>query len=223
MSILTVEDLRFSYDGERQILNGVSFTAEAGEALVLAGWSGCGKSTLCRCLCGVIPQSAEGVFSGSVTADGCAVSAAPLSESAQHIGMVFQNPDDMLVCSTVEDELAFGLENLCVPPAEIRARVDAMLARFSLTDLALRDPMTLSGGQKKLVSIAAALIMGPKILILDEPMTGLDAPSRDLVRTAVTELLQGGCTVVAVEHDLAMADYARRILYLREGRLYDQP
>ena len=215
MSILTVEDLRFSYDGKRQILNGVSFTAEAGEALVLAGWSGCGKSTLCRCLCGVIPQSVEGVFSGSVTADGCAVSAAPLSESAQHIGMVFQNPDDMLVCSTVEDELAFGPEN--------RARVDAMLARFSLSSLALRDPMTLSGGQKKLVSIAAALIMGPKILLLDEPMTGLDAPSRELVRGAVAELLQGGCTVVAVEHDLAMADYARRILYLREGRLYDQP
>lgn len=115
---------------------------------------------------------------GSVTADGCAVSAAPLSESAQHIGMVFQNPDDMLVCSTVEDELAFGLENLCVPPAEIRARVDEYLARFSLGGLALRDPATLSGGQKKLVSIAAALIMGPKILILDEPMTGLDAPSR---------------------------------------------
>ena len=223
MSMIEVKGLCFSYESGRKILDNVSFSVEKGEAVVLAGYSGAGKTTLSHCLCGIIPNAVKGDMSGSVTVDGCDIPALPLYECAKHIGLVFQNPDDQLICTAVEDELAFGLENLCVDPAEIRARVDEMLGLFRLKELAGRDPARLSGGQKKLVTIASVLIMGPKALILDEPMTGLDADSRALVFGAIDRLRESGCTIVAVEHDLSLAGYADRMLYLREGRLYDKP
>ena len=223
MSIIEVRDLSLAYEDGPAILDGISFTAEEGEALVFAGLSGSGKTTLCSCLCGILPRSEPVAFSGSVTVDGTDIPGTPLYECAQHIAMVFQNPDDQLVCSAVEDELAFGLENLCVPPDEIRRRVDAMMAEFGLSGMAESDPAKLSGGQKKLVTIASTLILGPKVIVLDEPMTGLDADSRELVLRAVERLKERGCTVVAVEHDLSLASYADRILYLRDGKLNDNP
>ena len=223
MSIIEVKDLSLAYEDGLAVLDGISFTAEEGEALVFAGLSGSGKTTLCSCLCGILPRSEPVAFSGSVTVDGTDIPGTPLYECAQHIAMVFQNPDDQLVCSAVEDELAFGLENLCVPPDEIRRRVDAMMAEFGLSGMAESDPAKLSGGQKKLVTIASTLILGPKVIVLDEPMTGLDADSRELVLHAVERLKERGCTVVAVEHDLSLASYADRILYLRDGKLNDNP
>lgn len=223
MSIVTVQNLCFSYDGKRKILDGLDFSATESEAVVLAGDSGCGKTTLCSCLCGLIPNCVRGELSGSVNVCGLDVSSSPLYESAQRVGLVFQNPDDMLICSTVEDELAFGPENLCLEPGEIRRRVSEMLELFGLEALALRDPSSLSGGQRKKLTIASVLIMGPKVLILDEPMTGLDAESRALVFSAIMALKKRGCTVIAVEHDLSLAGYADRVLYLREGKLYDTP
>ena len=223
MSIIEVKDLHLSYEDGPCVLDGISFTAEEGEALVFAGLSGSGKTTLCSCLCGILPRTEPVAFSGSVTVDGIDISNTPLHECAQHIAMVFQNPDDQLVCAAVEDELAFGLENLCVPPEEIRRRVDAMMAEFGFTGMAESDPAKLSGGQKKLVTIASTLILGPKVIVLDEPMTGLDADSRELVLRAVKRLRERGCTVVAVEHDLSLATYADRILYLRDGKLHDNP
>lgn len=223
MSLIEVNNLSFSYDGTTRILDNISFSVNAGEALVLAGLSGCGKTTLCSCLCGIIPNSVSGDLRGTVTVDGQDISKQPLWKTAQKVGMVFQNPDDQLICSAVEDELAFGLENLCIEPSEIRSRVDAMLHLFHLEPMALSDPATLSGGQKKLVNIASVLIMGTKVMILDEPMTGLDKESREIVDQAILALKSKGITVLAVEHDLSLADYADRILYLRNGKLYDKP
>jgi energy-coupling factor transport system ATP-binding protein len=222
MTALQVEGLTFAYEGGEPTLRDVSFSLPAGEAVVVAGRSGCGKSTLCRCLCGVLPGPRD-TYRGRIAVDGQEIAALPRDQAARRVGLVFQDPDDQLICTTVEDELAFGLENLCVPPEEIRRRVDQTLARFSLTELALRDPATLSGGQKKLVTIASVLLMGPGLLLLDEPMTGLDADSRALVRGAIDALLADGCAIVAVEHDLSLAGYADRILYLRDGRVYDTP
>ncbi|MBO4831311.1 MAG: ABC transporter ATP-binding protein [Oscillospiraceae bacterium] len=223
MNIIEVKDLSLAYEDGPRVLDGLSFTAEEGEALVFAGLSGSGKTTLCSCLCGILPRTEAVAFSGSVTVDGVDIPHAPLHECAQHIALVFQNPDDQLVCTAVEDELAFGLENLCVPPEEIRRRVDGTMAEFGLSGMALSDPAKLSGGQKKLVTIASTLILGPRVIVLDEPMTGLDAESRELVLNAVKRLLERGCTVVAVEHDLSLAPYADRILYLRDGKLHDKP
>lgn len=223
MSIVEVNKVSFSYKSGRRILDGVSLSVSQGEALVLAGYSGAGKTTLSECISGVIPNAVGGKMSGEVTVDGCCVTKTPLYECSRHVGMVFQNPDDQLICTTVEDELAFGLENLCVEPKDIRRRVDEMLDRFGMRRIALSDPARLSGGQKKLVTIASVLIMGPRVLVLDEPMTGLDGDSRELVLSAVRELKKEGCTIVAVEHDLSLAPYADRVLFVREGKVNDKP
>lgn len=223
MSRIDVKNLSFSYDGEQQVLKNLSFSVESGETLVFAGLSGCGKSTLCNCLCGIIPNSIDGMLKGKVIIDGQKIREQPLWETAKQVGIVFQNPDDQMICTTVEDEIAFGLENLCVEPEEIRSRVDAMMERFHIGHLALKDPSMLSGGQKKLVNIASILIMGTNVIILDEPMTGLDDESRSLVNDAIMSMKKEGITVIAVEHDLSLAGYADRILYLRNGELYDRP
>ena len=220
MKAVSVEHLSFAYPGGRKIVDDVSFSLDQGESLVLAGLSGCGKSTLCRCLCGLIPKSIGGEFSGAVSILGQDLAGLTLARAAELVGLVFQNPDDQLICETVEDELAFGPENLCLPSAEIQRRVDETMERIGIAAWAGKDPSALSGGQKKLVNVASVLIMEPQVVIFDEPMTGLDGESRLLVRRAIDRLLAEGRTVVAVEHDLSLAGYAQRVLYLREGRLY---
>ena len=220
MKAVSVEHLSFAYPGGRKIVDDVSFSLDQGESLVLAGLSGCGKSTLCRCLCGLIPKSIGGEFSGAVSILGQDLAGLTLARAAELVGLVFQNPDDQLICETVEDELAFGPENLCLPPAEIQRRVDETMERIGIAAWAGKDPSALSGGQKKLVNVASVLIMEPQVVIFDEPMTGLDGESRLLVRRTIDRLLAEGRTVVAVEHDLSLAGYAQRMLYLREGRLY---
>jgi len=223
MSLLEARDIRFAYEGGEEIISGVSLAVESGEAIVITGLSGCGKSTLCRCLCGMIPQAVEGDFSGAVLCLGKNLSDLPLAESAQLAALVFQDADEQLICSALEDELAFGPENLCAEPSGIRRAVDEMMERFGLTEMALRDPSSLSGGQKKLAAAAACLMLGARVLIFDEPMAGLDAESRGIVLAAIEELLSRGCAVIAVEHDLELAPYATRVLYMRGGRLYDAP
>lgn len=220
MKAVSVEHLSFAYPGGRKILDDVSFSLAQDESLVLAGLSGCGKSTLCRCLCGLIPKSIGGEFSGAVSILGQDLAGLTLARAAELVGLVFQNPDDQLICETVEDELAFGPENLCLPSAEIQRRVDETMERMGISGWAKKDPSTLSGGQKKLVNVASILIMEPQVVIFDEPMTGLDEESRLLVQRAIDQLLAEGRTVVAVEHDLSLAGYAQRVLYMREGRLY---
>ena len=220
MKAVSVEHLSFAYPGGRKIVDDVSFSLDQGESLVLAGLSGCGKSTLCRCLCGLIPKSIGGEFSGAVSILGQDLAGLTLARAAELVGLVFQNPDDQLICETVEDELAFGPENLCLPSAEIQRRVDETMERIGIAAWAGKDPSALSGGQKKLVNVASVLIMEPQVVIFDEPMTGLDGESRLLVQRTIDRLLAEGRTVVAVEHDLSLAGYAQRVLYLREGRLY---
>lgn len=223
MNSLEVNNLTFSYEDGGTILDGLSFSVESGSAVLLAGLSGSGKTTLLYCLCGVIPNAVRGNISGSILINGEDISGKPLAEIARKIGLVFQNPDDQIVCSTIEDELAFGLENLCMEASEIRRRVDAMLEYIGLRHMAEKNPSVLSGGQKKLLTIAGVLILEPDIIVLDEPMTGLDENSRKLVYSAIMKLLGDGKAVICSEHDLSLAGYAGRVLYLKDGKLYDKP
>ncbi len=223
MNSVEVKSLTFSYENGRIILDDLSFSVKSGSAVLLAGLSGSGKTTLLHCLCGIIPNAVRGDISGSISICGESISGKSLAETARKIGLVFQNPDDQIVCSTIEDELAFGLENLCVDPSEIRLRVDAMLKDFGLSHMAEKNPSVLSGGQKKLLTIAGVMILEPEIIVLDEPMTGLDGNSRELVYSAIMKLLGDGKTVICTEHDLSLAGYADSILYLKDGKLYDKP
>lgn len=211
---LKVEDLTVAYADKPPTVKNVSFMVKQGTAVVLTGPSGCGKSTLCSALCGLIPEVIKGTVSGSIEVYGKSTAGKPVSELSQIIGMVFQNPDDQLICPTVEDEIAFAVENMCVEPDEIRRLVDEQLKYFKIEHLALRDPSRLSGGQKKLVTIASVLISGPEIIILDEPMTGLDAPSRQLVNETIHKLKESGRTLIVVEHWLDTVDYADEFIYV---------
>ena len=212
-----VKNLTFAYSGMAPLLRSVSFSICKGEMLVIAGQSGCGKTTLCRIICGIIPHSIKGTLDGEIAVMGIAPSSVSLPQNALNIGMVFQDPDSQIICTTVEDELAFGLENFCKPPNEIRRRVDELLAEFGFESLRYANPELLSGGQKKLLTIAAVLATSPPILILDEPMSGLDRRGRSLVTEAVEQQRLQGRTVIIIEHDLKTAECADRWLLLHDG------
>jgi energy-coupling factor transport system ATP-binding protein len=218
-SAVCVQGLSYSYGTSEPVLHDVDFAVPAGETAVLTGASGCGKTTLCHCLTGLAPKSLGGTLTGSVRILGDDIEPLGVPAICTRIGMVFQDPDNQLVTTTVEDELAFGPENLAVEPAEIRRRVDRELARFGLERLALRAPGELSGGEKRLVATAAVLTLDPPVVILDEPFSHLDERGRRRVREAVLELQASGRTLLIVEHDLALVDFAHRFLVLEEGRL----
>ncbi|MGI6737147.1 MAG: energy-coupling factor ABC transporter ATP-binding protein [Anaerovoracaceae bacterium] len=218
---ITSEKLRFAYADypQRRVLDGLDFEVEEGTITALAGPSGCGKSTLCQILTGVIPACIDGDLQGRVCLEGRELAGRRPAELAEVVGYVMQDPDRQIIASAVEDELAFGPENLCLPPAEIRRRVDETLELLALTDLAEADPARLSGGQKQLVAIGAVLTMAPRILIMDEPFSFLDDPGRSRLAEILTRLRQQGRTVLVVDHDYEALDFVDRLLWMEGGKV----
>jgi len=217
MNAVEVKNLTFSYKDGKLIVRDMSFSVASGEVFVIAGPSGSGKTTLCHIFCGIIPHAIKGALSGKVTLMDIDPAEVGIPQTAQRAGLVFQDSDSQIVCSAVEDELAFALENLCAPPDEIRRRVDELAAEFGFEHLLLINPAKLSGGQKKLLAIASILAPDPPVLILDEPMSGLDSEGRDLVRAAIERQRDNGRTVIVVEHDLSLVAFADRWLLLSGG------
>ncbi|MGC8936255.1 MAG: energy-coupling factor ABC transporter ATP-binding protein [Candidatus Methanomethylicaceae archaeon] len=222
MPIVEVRSLSYSYSGSsRPNLININLSVEEGEFILLTGPSGCGKTTLCRCLNGLIPNSYGGEFSGQVIVDGLITTEHPVYEIAQHVGLVFQNPENELFCTSVEREVAFGPENLALPREEIRKRVEESLAMVGISHLREKSPEELSGGEQQKVAIAALLAMKPKILVLDEPTANLDPVSAQSVLNTLLRLNEeSGVTMILVEHRLEMvAHMADRCAILNEGRL----
>jgi energy-coupling factor transport system ATP-binding protein len=217
MSAVEVRNLTFSYPGGEPVLQNINLTVNAGEVLVIAGLSGCGKTTLCNILSGVIPHAVKGNISGFISVMDIDPRLAGLPQTALRAGLVFQDADSQIIATTVEDELAFGLENLCLPPEEIRLRVDGLLSEFGFNELRLTNPAFLSGGQKKLLTIAAVLAPSPPVLILDEPMSCLDSDGRSLVRAAIESQRDKGRTIIIVEHDLNLVTFADNWMILKDG------
>ena len=217
--IVVVDDVRFAYQrrGEAPViaLDGVSLAVRAGERLAIIGHNGSGKSTLARLLNGLLlPTSGQVLVAGLDTRD-----AAARRRIRQTVGMVFQNPDNQLVAATVEEDVAFGPENLGLDAPEIRRRVDAALALLDLTDLAARPPHQLSGGQKQRVAIAGILAIEPGVLVLDEATALLDPFGRAEIRDAVRRVHAEGTAVVAATHHMEEAVEAERVLVMSEGRI----
>jgi energy-coupling factor transport system ATP-binding protein len=216
---VAVGDLSYAYANGEPVLHDLSLVVAAGQTVVLAGLSGCGKTTLCNCLTGLAPKALGGRLSGTIHICGADIAALPLCQVSSRIGLVFQDPDDQIVAATVEDEIAFAPENLAIDPAEIRRRVDRELARFGIAGLALRNPTTLSGGEKHLVAIAAVLALDPPVVVLDEPLAQLDQAGRLLVLGALLELRKERRTLIIVEHDLSLLDFADRYIVMLGGRI----
>ena len=182
------------------------------------GPTGGGKSTLCLALNGIVPQSTGGVIKGDVLVEGLNTKRHPVAQLAQSVGLVFQEPETQLFNMSVEAEVAFGLENLGLPPQEILERIEWALALVGLRDLRQRSPFQLSGGQKQRVAIASILAMTPKILVLDEPTASLDPAGKVEVFSVVRQLRQQrGMTIIMVEHESErIAEFSDRVVVLND-------
>ncbi len=211
---------RYGNSASDWVLENLNLDIEAGEYVLICGPSGSGKSTLCQALNGLIPQFHGGHIRGTVRVDGLDTREHPVSELFAHVGIVLQNAEAQLFNSTVEGELAFGLESLGWPRDEINARVQEIADVVQITHLLGRNPHQLSGGEQRLTTIAAALAPRPPILVLDEPYASLDPANVQRVRHALREIHNRGTTVILVEHRLEDAAVdAGRMLVLHRGRI----
>jgi len=219
---LDVRNLSFTYAGnDFPSLTDVNMKVEGGEFVLVTGPSGCGKSTLCKSLVGLIPHSYPGKMDGDVEVFGLSVKERPINEIATRAGLVFQDPENQLFTLSVENDVAFGPENLALPREEIRERVDWSLAAVRIQDLRTRAPFEISGGQQQRAAIASVLAMKPMLLVFDEPTSFLDPVSaKNLFELIYSLKKQLAVTVVLVEHrlDLAAA-MANRIIVLDKGRI----
>jgi energy-coupling factor transport system ATP-binding protein len=225
--VIAVKELSFGYPGaSRPALDGVSFQVRPGEFLGITGPAGAGKSTLVLCLNGIIPHFQAGAFRGQVLINGADTFEAGCSAISKQVGSVFQDPEAQLVAPTVEDEIAFGLENFGYPPAEIESRIEEALRLTGIAPLRQRSTQALSGGQKQRVAIAAAVALRPEILVLDEPTSELD-PIGTMEVFEVLKLLnqQYGLTIVVIEQKLnILMEYIGRLLIFTQGELVcDRP
>ena len=216
-AIIEVKDVEFRYEGaEEEAVAGVSLRVERGEFVAVLGRNGSGKSTLAKLLNALnIPQK------GEIWIDGVAAHEEANSlEVRKKCGMVFQNPDNQIVATVVEEDCAFGLENLGVPPEEIRRRVDEALRVVGMRDYAEAAPHMLSGGQKQRVAIAGVLAMRPKIIVFDESTAMLDPSGRREVFAVAEELnRRDGITIVWITHFMDEALRAGRLLVMDAGKI----
>lgn len=221
MSLVTLERVRYRYEGASlYALDNISLEIKSGEYVLLAGASGSGKSTLCRLLNGLVPHFHGGVLEGRVCVDGLDTREHTVSELFAHVGLVFQDPEAMLFNSTVEREIAFGLESLGVPRDEMRERIRWALQVTGLSNLRLRPPHALSGGEQQRVALAAILALRPRVLALDEPFANLDPATAEHLRTLLRTIHSEGTTIVVAEHRLQTPlQDATRLVILDHGKL----
>lgn len=223
VSVIEVKDLRFRYrNSEERILKGVNLEVEKGEFLLLVGPSGCGKTTLVNSINGIIPHVIKGEQKGTVRVLGMDIPKTPLREISKHVGTVFQNPETQFFMLRVIDELVFGPENLNVPPEEIEERLKRVTSVIpGLKEILYKETLSLSGGQKQKVAIASVLMMGAKILILDEPTTNLDPRGAKEVLEAINAIKhEKDITIILIEHRLdEVARFADRVIVMNEGNI----
>ena len=218
--ILSFNNVTFSYTPDvpdaRKAVQGVTFAVNEGEWIAIVGHNGSGKSTLAKLLSGLLfPQEGEVRIMRDVLTE------ENIWDLRSHIGMVFQNPDNQFVGATVQDDVAFSLENNGVPYEEMVKRVHESLQQVKMDGFLNHEPHHLSGGQKQRVAIAGALAMHPRILILDEATSMLDPQGREEVLQIVQALREKiGLTVLSITHDLEEAMLADRILFMNDGKKF---
>ncbi|CAB3396097.1 energy-coupling factor transporter ATPase [Kyrpidia spormannii] len=205
-------------DTDGLVLRGASLEVFPGEFVAILGHNGSGKSTLAKHLNGLlVPRRGVVRVAGLDTSD-----RRNIGQIRRMVGIVFQHPDNQIIAATVEEDVAFGLENLAFPREEMRRRVEDALRQVGMWEYRHRSPHHLSGGQKQRVAIAGVLAMRPACIVLDEATSMLDTPGREEVMAAVRELRAAGVTVVAVTHHMEEAALADRIVVIHEGRVVMQ-
>ena len=218
--MISVKELKHVYTDaegrEVRALNGIDLDIPEGEFIAIIGANGSGKSTLARHLNALLlPTSGKCIVDGMDTTD-----EKHLWDIRQHVGMVFQNPDNQIVAAIVEEDVAFGPENVGVPGSEVRQRVDQALAAVGMTDYAKHAPHLLSGGQKQRIAIAGVLALEPRVIVLDEPTAMLDPQGRqEIVRTVKRLNREKGITIVYITHYMTEALEADKIVVMEKGNI----
>jgi len=224
MNIIKVKNLYFEYNsyddrdkvtGSVPVLSDISLDVPRGQFLAILGHNGSGKSTLAKLFNGILTPT-----EGTVVVDDIDVSDDEmLQKLRQTVGMVFQNPDNQIVATIVEEDVAFALENLGVPPPEIREKIDWALKTVNMTKFAKHAPHQLSGGQKQRVAIAGVIAMAPKCIVFDEPTAMLDPSGRAEVMKTVKKLNRDGATIIYITHYMEEAAEADRIIVMDSGKI----
>ena len=223
MNFIEFQNVTFGYtdDSESQVveenvIENMNLKIEKGDFVAVLGHNGCGKSTLAKlCNAIVVPQSGRVLIDGIDTAD-----EAKLYDIRRKVGMVFQNPDNQIVATIVEDDVAFGPENLGIDPEEIRVRVDEALKSVGMYEFRHSEPHKLSGGQKQRVAIAGIIAMKPQCIVFDEPTAMLDPRGRkEVMKTAKMLNEEYGITVIFITHYMDEAVKANRVIVMDEGRI----
>ena len=212
---IRTQRLAFRYDEEIPALNGIDVEISENAYLAIVGQNGSGKTTLAKHLNGLLRPT-----SGRVWVYGVDTATVTVGELARSVGYVFQNPDHQIFCASTREEIAFGPRNLGFYPAEVSARTEEALRAFNLLDYADIPPAVLGFGLRRLVSVAAVYAMRPRILILDEPTTGLDWRSACELMALVDQLHAQGHTIVLITHDMRLvAEYCKEMLVMYDGRV----
>ena len=215
MKMIEVKNLTFSYDDTKTTIDDISFSVEEGSYTTIVGHNGSGKSTVAKLLAGLLEKK-----SGEIYLGGLELTAANLTKIRSLIGIVFQNPDNQFIGSTVRDDIAFGLENHCVPQAEMDEIINTNAARVKMTKYLDHEPTRLSGGQKQRVAIAGVLAMKPKILIFDEATSMLDPQGKDEIKKVIRQIHEeSSLTILSITHDIDEVAQSDHVIALNKGKI----
>ena len=216
MSKLEIKNLSFSYDNEHLVVDDISFAVEKGSFTAVLGHNGSGKSTLAKLIVGLLEKN-----SGQIFFDDEEMDRKTIKKLQSKTALVFQNPDNQFIGATVEDDIAFGLENKCFPHDKMQDEINRFADSVNMLDYLKKEPSNLSGGQKQRVALAGALILRPEILILDEATSMLDPKGKSTVRKIIDRIHQDNpeLTIISITHDIDEALLADNVFILSKGKL----
>ncbi len=212
-NIIEIRDLCFSYVESNPVLNNLSLEVKKGEYVAILGPNGSGKSTIAKLILGLLEAR-----SGTIVVNGLELNLENLYDVRRNIGLVFQNPDNQFIGSTVRDDIAFGLENICVPQEEMESKIIENAKKVHMSEFLDHEPTKLSGGQKQRVAIAGCLAMEPNIIILDEATSMLDPLGRGQINRTIKKISDDrDITVISITHDIEAAKEADRVIVINGG------
>lgn len=215
MSAVKISHLSFSYDGQNDVIKDVSFEIPKGSYTTIVGHNGSGKSTIAKLLIGLLKAK-----SGEIKILGNTLNEENVYSLRNHVGIVFQNPDNQFIGSTVSDDIAFGLENHCVPQEQMQAIIEDVAARVNMSDFLDSEPTKLSGGQKQRVAIAGILAIAPDIIIFDESTSMLDPQGKASINEQIQKLHdERNITILSITHDMEEVAQSEYVIVLKDGKV----
>ena len=215
MDAVNVKDLTFSYDGEKETIQNISFSIPKGSYTTIIGQNGSGKSTIAKLLIGLLEAK-----SGTISIFDQPLTDSTVYDIRSHIGIVFQNPDNQFIGSTVADDIAFGLENHCVPQEQMQEIIEASAAKVGMSDYLDTEPTKLSGGQKQRVAIAGILAIEPEIIIFDESTSMLDPQGKKSINEQIKRLHEEkNVTIISITHDMEEVAQSENVIVLKDGHV----